>query len=293
MSEPKIYIWTNRVVKDGRIDNKGNEPATESFAVARVTDFDSMDYEILLPDSNGTPPSKQMVEELHSDNGDTLVFIHGFANTFKDNQDHIRKLKKLYLDNPKHSIKNLVYVSWSSTGSLLRYGNDSKDAFKTGQCLGRMFEYLGEYLMEMPECGNNYYLLAHSMGNQVLQHTIKSISNPFPFFKAIALLHADIDWDVFSKEETFYMKNVNKLARRTIIVTDEQDVVLSKISRYTKNNGVPRLGNGVFGKLPVRVRQLDVTHLNLADTFREKNLDHWGYLEDTMARPMINNEIFK
>ena len=40
---------------------------------------------------------------------DVLVFIHGFANSFDDNLEHIKTLNKIFINEKGSPIKHLIY----------------------------------------------------------------------------------------------------------------------------------------------------------------------------------------
>ena len=84
-----------------------------------------------------------------------------------------------------------------------------------------------------------------------------------------------------------------EIALSSYVITDESDEVLGYISKYTKNGGTQRLGYKVYGELPRRIEEMDVTGVGVGDTFREKTLDHWGYLENKTVKRRIRTEIFK
>lgn len=288
----RIYILTTRQIADGVVDNSAEKESTEKFSVLAVNNFETMDYEQLLDaPTTGAPPSYQMVEDLNRLDGDVLCFIHGFANTFTQNLEHIEELKEMYIDTGMFA--HIVFFSWNSTGSKLKYRKDKRNAQKSGQAMARMFGYMHDYLEEMEHCGNEYHLMAHSMGNQVLEHMLMGIEEPKPFFKTATMLHADVDWDVFSNPKKAHFLKLPEIALSSYIITDESDEVLSVISRFTKNGGVQRLGFKVHGELPYRVEEMDVTGVGSGDTFRESTLDHWGYLENKTVKRRIRTEIFK
>lgn len=317
-----IYIISNREVysKDGkeRFKDNGEEHALPKFRVAEYN-LKKSDYEIL---PNQYPlnysdvvdalkdPSKavtlagtsKMFYDLYSQmlnirdqKADVLVFIHGFANSFEDNLNHIKTLHKKFMKQKDSPIKHLLYISWPTRNhKILTYWDDQKDAWETGRVLARVYEKLLDFFVElfkkhnMENCKNKIHLAAHSMGNQVLKSMLQNINcKIYPFFGEVLLLHSDVEDNVFEKGKPFTL--LEKLAERTHVYIHKSDDALF-VSRYTKNFN-KRLGK----KGPTNLNNLndetfvvDVSNLKSGQTLRELAFDHWGYIErDTEIQDIL------
>lgn len=254
-----------------------------------LADFDtlegteSMFYELYNTMKNDTKP--------HSD---VLFFIHGFQTSHEEEKLHILKIKELYIDNPETPIEHLIYISWpSSNHPVLTYWSDQKDAKTTGHAVSRVYERLSEFMFVLfkkyqnPNCGNKIHLMAHSMGNQVLEHMLNTLKEKYivPFVGQIILLHSDVDADLFEKGKAF--SKLKKLGQRTHIYMHKGDDVLA-ISTTTKNfeNRLGRTGPTNIEELKIETFIVDVTgiepNINKDDSFfnglKIKIGDHWGYL---------------
>ena len=310
-----IYIISNREVyqENGieRFKDKGKEHALPKFRVATCKiDGQNINYSIL---NNQYPTDyEEVVSEINSaGNGnnlrgsssmffnlyqsmfgegkraDTLVFIHGFANSFQSNLEHIKKLSELFIENPKSPIENLLYIAWPTRNhKVLTYWDDQKDAIETGRVLARVYDKLFDLFVEMfsknqvEPCGSKIHLAAHSMGNQVLKGMLENIPTRKlkAFFGEVMLFHSDVENTVFEEGEPF--TKLERLADRTHMYIHNSDDALW-ISRWTKNFN-KRLGK--YGPKNRRVLNdetfiVDVTKDISPASFRERVVDHWGYIE--------------
>jgi len=317
-----VYIISNREVSGKKFKNSGKEKASNSalpmFRIAKCIVEEGAEkatYEI-LPDSfnidygeivkrienrnnyDGVPPDlpgtgymfydlyTQMLEK-KDDDGDILFFIHGYANSFNDNLEHIAKLKELFIDDPNSPIDHLVYLSWPTRNhKFFTYKSDQDDAFVTGQVLARLFDKLRFFFLELFEihkaerCRNKIHLAVHSMGNQVLENMLQNLPNEklFPLIKEVFLFHSDVEDDVFEPGKAF--TKLQTFAGRTHMYIHKSDDALF-ISRITKN------GNKRLGKRGPRDRSVlndetfivDVSYVKDPKSCRERLWDHWGYIE--------------
>ncbi len=318
-----IYIISNREVitenDTERFKIKGKEKALPTFRVAKcnIPSDDCLtqknckaEYEILedefptnyidVIDSIKNPEKvsklkgtsymfydlySQMITE-KSKKTDVLVFIHGFANSFDDNLEHIVTLYKTFIQKQDSNIKHLLYISWPTRNhKILTYWNDQKDAWDTGRFLGRLYEKLLDFFVEMFKkhsmlnCESKIHLAAHSMGNQVLASMLQNINKKiYPFISEILLLHSDIENNVFEEGEPF--TKLEMLAERTHVYTHKSDDALF-ISRFTKNfnKRLGKYGPKSIKNLNDETYIVDVTKLKTGESLREKLFDHWGYIE--------------
>lgn len=174
------------------------------------------------PDLRGMPGTMRMFAELYhamrnapEGKGDALVFIHGFNYSWADSLRHLLSLVRVYAEPEASPVSHVVYFSWPSWGSKLRYPSDQEIAQPAGQTFGRLFGKVVQFYRDafvptrpaeegepareaLTFCGRRLHLAAHSMGNQVLGEFMPSIvgvhSQRVPVFAQTLLLNADEDW---------------------------------------------------------------------------------------------------
>ena len=109
---------------------------------------------------------------------DTVIFIHGYNVSFKEALTSAAQLKQNFSQDAGGPGVNVVLFSWRSDGWMkpfLAYANDRQDAAASGPAFARGLLKLADFLRgSTPEeaCDHNVHLVAHSMGNYVLRHTV-------------------------------------------------------------------------------------------------------------------------
>ena len=313
-----IYLISNRKVTNNRFSNKGTERARRDFRVAtcEIPMGSSSATYAILPDNDpdgykevaaaftkqsnkvnlkGLKGTAYMFADIYNQmlnitdgQSDCLFFIHGFANKLEGNLEHIKKLHDIYIKPKDSGIDHLIYVAWPSIGHKVgTYWNDQNDAEETGRVLGGLFSKLYGFFIDlfeisgMERCSNRIHLAAHSMGNTVLDYMLQNIPTPklFNLFGETLLLNSDVRFDIFENKGSF--TKLEALSSRTHIYISQSDDVLSMISRYTKNfkRRLGHKGPKNLKKLPSETIVIDTTDVGKASSFREKTLDHWGYIE--------------
>lgn len=284
------------------------------------------DYSSLGPkddpaDYNGTRQAfltmyQQMVDA-RPGKGDILFFIHGFQSGWVDALRHLQKLHNLYVIDEESPIDQIVLFSWPSYDSLIRYHDDARVAHVSGQVLGRLFGKVLQFYEDAFEreknpfdrCGHKVHLMAHSMGNWVLENFMDSIHRHFrhEMFGECLLLNADVSWTALEAGEP--LSRLPTYGERVHVYNNTSDDAL-RISHHTKN-GRKRLGRqGPKDKntVPPRTVIVDITRADfhgedvkdvpeddlyfaaaerVLDVMprpragrrrRERIVDHWGYL---------------
>ena len=181
---------------------------------------------------------------------DVLIFIHGYAYDFDDELKAIIDLKKLFIDTPESPIEHILFVSWPASSSLvpLTYFDDKASSINSGTSLMRLFYFYTQFLKDifsnrhLAPCNQRIHLIAHSMGNRVLQSMLYSLKreNILRVIDQVLLLNADVTYKVFDDSEDSFNK-LPLLANRISIYLNRKDTVL-RISQFTKNILTPRLG---------------------------------------------------
>jgi|GEM_PF-537825 len=252
-------------------DGLGDKPSKKDLlgAVRFVKDGFVDDYRGIL--EGGTPRvgSAQMFRELYDSMRegaeadaspetrvcDAMVFLHGFNYTWADSLKHLHRLVRVYADESASPVKHVVYLSWPSWGSQLRYRSDQEIALQAGIAFGRLFAKVVHFYRDVfgpdPEdpahepaafCGGRVHLAAHSMGNQVLEQFMRAFSGlsrlRAPVFGECLLLHADADWTALEPGNPLH--GLPSFADRIHVYNHTSDDAL-KISEHTKNDA-RRLG---------------------------------------------------
>ena len=247
-----------------------------------------------------------------SGNRPTIVFVHGFSNSFTDAVSRAGTIIDFYgLD------ANIFAFSWPSRASPLPiplpyddYEHDRGTAAAAGPAMARtilrLYDYV-ESLAPADRCRQKLHLLCHSMGNYALRNGLQALlrmpglaatdpsttgipsGTPNPgilrrTFDQIVLAAADEDEDAF--DDANKMKYLPRLGNAVTVYYTHRDWVLSTLSAVTKFNG-PRLGT--FGpdnmdSISDKVAAVDVSQVI---TVSEDFQSHQYYRRDPTVRDDI------
>lgn len=231
---------------------------------------------------------------------DVLIFIHGYLYDFDDELKAILDLKKIFIDNPASPVEHILFVSWPASGSIipLSYFDDKASSINSGTSLMRMFYFYTQFLKDifsnrdLAPCNQRIHLMAHSMGNRVLQSMLYSLKreNILRVIDQVLLLNADVSYKVFEDSEDSFNK-LPLLANRISIYLNRQDVILGA-SQFTKNILTPRLGkNGPSDIAHYKdiVSVIDCTFVkdDLLNSLKYEVGNHWGYLSSSQVQKDI------
>ncbi len=219
--------------------------------------------------------------------GDVLFFIHGFCNDLPDTLEAVCQLEKNYIQTPRNSsIKHIVVFSWPAMSRMLKYRDDAKDAELSGYTLARCYLMLIDFFRaiflkeKLAPCQNNIHLLAHSMGNRVLENMMLELyrqkgDNLTALFKEVVLAAADVDWQIFESPRAF--SNLTNICQRVTVYYNQDDKALF-LSETTKNS-YNRLGKyGFRGNVPAHVYSVDCTSVSIDGGLADKIAEHSYYL---------------
>jgi esterase/lipase superfamily enzyme len=228
---------------------------------------------------------------------DVLIFIHGFAYTFDEELKAILDLKKMYIDNDKSPVNHILFISWpaSSTVFPLTYFDDKAASINSGNSLLRLFYFYTQFLKDvfsdrdiMP-CNQKVHIIAHSMGNRLLQSMLYSLKkeNISRVIDQVLLLSADVSFRVFEESEDSFIK-LPLLANRVTVYLNKNDTVLS-ISQFSKNILSPRLGRmgpSEISNITQIVSVIDVTGAknDLLNSTKYNFGNHWNYLSSSAVQ---------
>jgi esterase/lipase superfamily enzyme len=219
---------------------------------------------------------------------DTVVFIHGYGNTFRNALRHAALLKVLYNAVPF----DMFLFSWPSDGTMvpwMSYHGDRVDAKASGPAIARAFLKLVDFLADIRKkteqaewCEQRIHLMAHSMGNYALRHAVQGIrselgDDPPRLFDNVFLFAADEDDDAF--EHDHKLRLLPRLARAVNVYYNPKDEALA-ISDKTKGNP-DRLGSDgprLVDDLPRKLTLLDCRDVASTDARDKFGHDYHRYV---------------
>ena len=290
---PKVYFGTNRKPNRKKSPDDFGTGFSEDglanlrFGMSEVTGnnldkFDlyvaperlKIDYERKVKGASGSVLGSQNVFQRVRDKmiqhaRDTVVFVHGYNVSFREALTSAARLKQNFSTDAGGPGINVVLFSWPSDGSMMpyiAYGNDRQDAAASGPAFARGLLKLADFLRGSTPaevCNQRLHLVAHSMGNYVLRHTVQeyvkqSPGRPARLFDEVFLMAADEDNDAFEYDHK--LKPLPMLAKRVNVYFNNNDRAMA-VSDKTKGNpdrlgdDGPRLPRGIPGKVSL----VDVT----------------------------------
>jgi len=286
----KVYFGTNRnpiAGDDGQITGFGDElgpiggvsvrfgTVEVDIDLAKQTRVvDTATFKVEPETLQGTQlkfGSQAILSSLHADmlgnKRDTLVYIHGFWNSFLNGIENAAEIAAFYGNN-----MNVFAFSWPATDATLpvpiaTYAHDRKTAAASGTAMARTILILEDFLEKLGKsqwCQQNLHLLCHSMGNYAMRGCVQELQRLRDggvgrLFDNIILAAADEDVDVFDNPEK--MESLPQMGNRVVVYYTPRDIALNDLSRFTKLNG-DRLGSsGPDNMMPIsdKVAAVDVS----------------------------------
>ena len=219
--------------------------------------------------------SRKIFEELRlkmkADKSDLILLIHGYAADFNTAMERAAQLKAEYAQTGRPL--EVAVFSWPADGDMapfISYQRDRDDAKVSGPAIARALLKMLDYFRDMDRneyCFQDMHLVAHSMGNYALRHTLQSMLTQYAgktlprIFKNIFLMAADEDNDTFEFDHK--MARLPELTEAVQIYYSASDGAL-RISDVTK--GQPdRLGSTgprKLSDLPHKVVLIDCNDVN-------------------------------
>jgi len=258
-----VYFATNRALT-GPADQVASygtgivaptDPTQILYATAFVADAN------LTADTEGAIMSIQGITkggfsddargDLSAPGRNLLVFIHGFNNTFEAAITRAAFITQWFAGSGvPRSDTAVVAFSWPSLGKLFSfpdpegdYRTDQGIAGQSGAHLMSFFANLQPLLASARRSGHRVILVAHSMGNWVLQAGIESWlvhnNGPAALFDAAVLAAADEVYDSFGYPFPHRLSGLTQFAGRVAIYYSRADSAL-QLSNFV--NLVARLG---------------------------------------------------
>ena len=282
----RIYFATNRNPNDVRKPtNFGKSFSEQGLTDLRFGMADIADGKITIKtetEEEHRLGSQTLFENLKSlmeeKKRDTLVFIHGFNNSFEEALNMAAKLHDNFASRGQEM--QVVVFTWPSDGQGFppkKYANDRHDAKASGFAFARGLMKLLDFFQSGKPCGQRMHLMAHSMGNYVLRHTVQELvkmtgGRPPRLFDTVFHMAADEDDDAY--ESKFKYIPLLDMTRAVYIYFNKYDKALIG-SDLTKGNP-DRLGS--VGPrhprtLPHKVSLVDVGAVE-HDLILDKDFNH-------------------
>lgn len=230
------------------------------------------------------------------DKRDIIVLIHGFACTFPESLRRAAQIKQAYLIAPPgggaaHE-PHVVVFSWPSNGRVQppwEYHDDRQDAAASGVAMARFMRRFTDFLARSEgRCEQKIHLVAHSMGNWGLRHSVQNLAAIFDrarlptIFANVFLMAADEDEDAFEHEHK--MSRLTELARSIHVYHSRGDLALL-VSDTTKFNP-DRLGSDgprTFSGLGNRIVAIDCHGVDSTGVLAHANHQYYRLRPEVIA----------
>ena len=144
------------------------------------------------------------------------LFVHGFNNSWQDAVQRYAQIKRDLFD--QRDLGALVLYTWPSNGTSAGYLPDREDARASGEQTADLFTALHDIVLKnelaaadtgdpMKRCRAKISIIAHSMGNYVVQKGLAVAARRLNSPQLITLIHqlamvaADVDNDLFQRDQ--------------------------------------------------------------------------------------------
>ncbi len=238
---------------------------------------------------------------------DTIIFIHGYNTTFEEALASGAALKS-QLGKMMGGV-NVVVFSWPSDGKAIpgmSYMSDRDDAEMSAQALFRAISKLRDMLhstiKEGIACKQRIHIVAHSMGNWVLENAIQTMMKKYQYqiprlFDTALLMAADVDSDALGLPEK--LGPLTYFAGRVGVWFDPTDIALI-FSDVTKLNP-DRLGQEGASHpqyLHSRIEQINIKGVGKRSALRHDYYktnkvvlyDMWQVMEGSEPNAILGRE---
>jgi hypothetical protein len=256
LSDPRLYAYPKSIPKAVLSALK----PTGSFIYLLRVDFPTQKgREIILPDRDLRVLTKEEFLQSIRDSQESsvLLYVHGFATKF---DDALYRLAQIKYDTAYDGIP--IAFCWPSRGemNLIDYNHDRDSVIASTNAFSELLQ-----LLHTTAHVSKIYIVAHSMGSQVVVNSIAGSSDARKIPLAELVLAApDISWEVFraaAQQLTDAVKKVTLYASTT-------DQAL-RFSDTWNGAQTPRAGlllSGTHQNVPSDIETIDVSALG-ADMF--------------------------
>ncbi len=205
---------------------------------------------------------------------DTLLFIHGYNQTFE-----AAARDAVQLSEGTGFTGNTALFSWASRGGLLDYGYDRESALLARDPLAELLETVLQ-----DEFAGKLHLVAHSMGTLVTLEALRAYrdrhkDNGLEHLGALVLASPDIDADVFRA----HLGRLGRWRDKITVITATNDRALSLSQTLAGGARVGALPREALEGLGVRI--IDATD------FAAGLIRHDAFVADADVRAAIQRAI--
>lgn len=210
----------------------------------------------------------ELYHQMNESKKETLIFIHGYRHAVSRMQETLRRLQRIYIDDPKCPVEHLVMFSWPSTADTGEYEKDRERAIATGSCAFKTFlrelrRFVKEAFKKTEEGAafvSKLNLAVASMGNRLLQATGECFDfDGTKLFNEIIHTAPDVDTHQFKNDRP--LKRISRLARKVSVHFNYEDIVL-ELSSEIVNDFERRLGRD--GPALGTPRDPNITYINVS-----------------------------
>lgn len=287
-SPSEVAEHTGRDVRFGTGDGEGlSAYFTEKAASMRIEAFEEK-INPAQPDSDkkakvlGSLRAFTDMQAKMKSAYDVVIYIHGFNVSWREAVGSALALQEMLNQRIRPEAKAadqtgvVVFLfTWPSDGLALpyvSYKSDRTDAEASGYAVGRGLLKLRDFLASLrtrgragePLCDQEMHLLCHSMGNYVLQNTVKRLLEfnrglVLPrIFEHIFMCAPDVNDNVFEFGQP--LERLPELARTVSVYHNKGDMAMY-VSDYTKQNPdrLGMAGASKPGTLHSKIHQIDCT----------------------------------
>jgi len=317
MLSTTVYFASNRVTTGSPAEwqNYGTEivpPADASLVRYAVAFVDGID---LTAEGSGTITAIQNDRLADFDDGvknditgsgkNLLIFIHGFANSFKDGITRAAFNREWFAASGiADADTTVIAFSWPSLGQLIAapphllpddYLRDQAQAGQSGFHIATFLKVVEPLITAVRAQGRRAFLLAHSMGNFALQAAVESWfshGNPATaLFDEVFLAAADERFDTFGFPAGARLSRLKNLVARISIYYSVRDIAMylsfavNLIARLGHEGPEHKADPAEFG--PARYRILDCADVGDYDLINPPDASHQYYRRSRKVRADI------
>jgi esterase/lipase superfamily enzyme len=201
-----------------------------------------------------------------------LILLPGFDSTFLDSMSRAAQVMDTY------KAADVFCFSWPSQGKLdlNSYKADRDAAVKSANAVADSLRKLFAVLTALKANLPVLHIVAHSMGNFVLQNAVQLIpvkERSKAFFESAFLMAADVNYYALSKPKE--LNPLIKLAKKVPVYKNGGDLALSLSNIINKYARLGAWGPRDLSKLPMTVTSVDCS--DVGSTQGDNGESHYGH----------------
>ncbi len=230
-----------------------------------------------LDQASFTSAIAQQLAARKNDDGNVLVFVHGYNTNY---QEAVFRMAQLKADRSYD--ETTVLFAWPSFGTLTGYVADRESSTYSRDYLERVLDDIAR----IPKV-KSINLVAHSMGNWLAVETLRQakLRAKSPFIEKlgnVVLLSPDIDVDVFVSQ----LDIIGKLKQPIIVALARNDLALAASQRIAGD--IARVGNTLVDN-PKAQAAIERYNLKVVDLSQVQGGDFLGHSKFIEALPELEH----